>query len=117
MQTLPYALKPNASAVEQLKWRLNWGEPALTIVDVRDRELFRSERISGAVSMPMDELVASASSTFEAIRDIYIYGESEEQATQAASLLSDAGFESVISIPGGLKAWKGVSGSVEGINA
>ena len=40
----------------ELLSRLNWGEPGLTIVDVRDREAFNNERITGAVPIPMGQI-------------------------------------------------------------
>jgi rhodanese-related sulfurtransferase len=40
-----------------LKERLDWGEPALTIIDVRDRDAFNISHICGAISLPLNELV------------------------------------------------------------
>jgi hypothetical protein len=45
----------NQSSVSSLKQRLDWGEPALTIIDVRPRVLFNITHIMGSISMPMDE--------------------------------------------------------------
>ncbi|MEL6778823.1 MAG: rhodanese-like domain-containing protein [Cyanobacteria bacterium J06597_16] len=97
-----------------LKSRLNWGEPALSIVDVRDRDAFNYERITGAMPMPMDSLLTSAAASFESSRDIYIYGDSKEQASQAANQLQSNGFSKVSVIEGGLGAWKAIGGPVEG---
>lgn len=105
---------PKASA-KSLKDRLQWGEPALTILDVRDRQSFNEQRIMGAITMPMDEdLVARATASLESRREIYVYGEDDEQTAKAASMLREAGFESVSEISGGLEAWKAISGSTEG---
>ena len=49
----PPSLKAESSAYD-LKSRLEWGGPALTIVDIRDRETFNEGHITGAVPMPMD---------------------------------------------------------------
>jgi rhodanese-related sulfurtransferase len=102
-----------ASAADLLN-RLKWGEPALTIIDVRDREAFNAERITGAISMPMDQLTEGAESSLERDRDIYLYGDS---ADQAADQLRAAGFVNVAPIQGGLAAWKAIDGATEGQQA
>ena len=102
------------SSPSDLKDRLNWGEPALSILDVRDRLEFNKERITGAMPMPTEKLVEMAKTSFEPSRDLFVYGDSEEQATEAATQLRSAGFNKVSVIKGGLPAWKAVGGPVEG---
>ncbi|MBW4469928.1 MAG: rhodanese-like domain-containing protein [Stenomitos rutilans HA7619-LM2] len=108
----PPGLKAESSA-HDLKSRLEWGEPALTILDVRDRESFNKGHIMGAMPMPLDRLIDGAQ-TIDKVRDIYVYGETEEATTQAASRLSEAGFRNVAKLKGGLEAWKAIAGSTEG---
>lgn len=103
------------SNVNELKSRLEWGEPAFTIIDVRDRKTYNDGHIMGAMPMPMEELVDRVGSTIAKSRDIYIYGESDEQTSQAAQQLRSAGFEHVSELKGGLPAWKAVGGPTEGI--
>ena len=105
------------ASISDLKKRLDWGEPALTIVDIRSRTEFNSRRIMGAVSIPADELVDQVSKNLELSRDIYIYGHSDEQALEAVHQLRDAGYTSVAALKGGLGAWKAMRGSVEGLLA
>ena len=110
----PDPQKTPKSSAKDLKDRLEWGEPGLTIIDVRDRDAFNDERIMGAISMPMEEdLAEKAKETLESRREIYVYGE-EDQTAQAASSLREAGFEAVSEIDGGLEAWKAIDGSTEG---
>lgn len=104
-----------ASSAYDLKARLEWGEPALTIVDVRDREIFNMGRITGAIPMPIENLLELAQPALELERDIYIYGESDEQSLQAAEVLRGAGFQNVAQIIGGLPAWREVAGPTEGV--
>ncbi len=111
----PPKFKPQSSA-HDLKARLEWGEPALTILDVRQREAFNQARIMGSMCMPIDELVERAKSSLEPTRDIYVYAESDEQTAQAASLLRQAGFTNVAELRGGLDAWRAIAGSTEGAN-
>ena len=94
------------SLVLELKSRLDWGEPALTIIDARDRTEFNFRHILGAIPMPLQELVNRAKSSLENSRDIYIYGETDEETAIAASLLRDAGFQNVSELRGGVAAWR-----------
>lgn len=94
----------NRSNVESLKNRLDWGEPALTIVDVRDRNAFNMSHIMGAIAMPMQELVTQAQASLEFVRDIYVYGETEEQTAEAASKFRAAGYQHIAELVGGLAA-------------
>ena len=107
----------NVSSATDLKARLDWGEPALTIIDVRDRNSFNEERIMGAISVPMDELATRAAEILEMDRDIYVYGDSNQATEGAAIQMYEAGFERVAAIKGGLPAWKAIGGAVEGRNA
>lgn len=103
------------SNVHELKSRLEWGEPALTILDVRDRMTYNDGHIMGAMSMPTDTLVEIAKNSIALSRDIYIYGETDEETAQAAAQLRSAGFEHISELKGGLPAWKAVGGPTEGI--
>lgn len=109
----PPGLKAQASS-HDLKSRLDWGEPGLTIIDARDRESFNDSHITGALPMPMDELVERAKSSLEPVRDIYVYGESDEQTAEAANLLRNAGFRQVAELQGGIPAWKQIDGPIDG---
>lgn len=101
------------SRVYDLKSRLDWGEPALTIIDVRDRATFNHSHIMGAVSFPSEELVARAQANLEADRDIYVYSDTDEETANAAACLREAGFERVAELTGGLPAWKAAEYPVE----
>lgn len=107
-------IDPQSNAHE-LKSRLEWGEPAFTIIDVRDRDTYNDGHIMGAMSMPADELVDRAAPSLAKSRDIYIYGETDAETTQAVEQLRSAGFEHVSELKGGLPAWKAIGGPTEGI--
>ncbi len=113
---IPESLK-DKSSVASLKKRLDWGEPALTIVDVRDSSAFNATHIMGAVSIPMNELVARANASLELIRDIYVYGETNEQTAEATSNLRKAGYKNVAELLDGLAAWKAIGYPTEGFSA
>lgn len=103
------------SEAHVLKSRLEWGEPAFTILDVRDRNTFNEGHIMGAMPMPIDELVQRAVPSLDKSRDIYLYGANEEETAQAAQQSRSNGFEHVSQLKGGLAAWKAIGGPTEGI--
>ncbi len=103
------------SLVYDLKTRLDWGDPALTIVDVRDRHLFNTTRIPGAISLPLSELSDRALTSLELTRDLYVYGDTDEETAEAAHQLRHAGYQNVSEVRGGVAAWKAVGFPVESI--
>jgi rhodanese-related sulfurtransferase len=112
--TPPEQQTPQSSA-QALKQRLEWGEVAFTILDVRDRTAFNASRILGAMTMPLEDgLVERATPSLEPQREIYVYGEGDEQTAQAASQLRQAGFQNISELKGGLAAWKAIGGPTEG---
>jgi rhodanese-related sulfurtransferase len=108
----PTPLKPR-SRVYDLKARLDWGEPALTIIDVRDRHEFALNHIMGAVNLPMAELIDRALINFELTRDLYVCGDTDEEIAVAAGQLRAAGYLNVSEVQGGLPAWRAVDYPVE----
>ncbi len=111
--TPPSQQTPQSSA-QALKQRLEWGEVAFTILDVRERTAVNASRILGAMPMAMEDLAERAKSSLEPDREIYIYGENDEQTAQAAGMLRNAGFNSVSELRGGLAGWKAIGGPTEG---
>jgi rhodanese-related sulfurtransferase len=109
----PVILHEESTAYD-LKTRLEWGEPALSIVDIRKHEAFDRGRITGAMSMPMEQL-SEMKSALQPDRDLYIYGDSDEQAHTAAEMLRAAGFKAVTHVLGGLDAWHEIGGPTEGV--
>lgn len=101
------------SRVYDLKARLDWGQPGLTILDVRDRSLFHGNHIPGAISMPLPELVNRALMSLPLARDLYVYGETDEETAEAAQDLRQAGFQNVSELRGGVAAWRAVGFPVE----
>jgi rhodanese-related sulfurtransferase len=101
------------SLVYELKTRLDWGNPALTIIDARDRVLFNTSHIMGAISMPLPVLVDRALTSLSLNRDLYVYGDTDEETAEAATLLRRAGYRNVSELRGGAAAWKAVGFPVE----
>jgi rhodanese-related sulfurtransferase len=105
------------SLVYDLKARLDWGNPALTILDVRDRSLFNISHISGAISMPVDHLIERALTSLPLNRDLYIYGETDEESAEIADRLRAVGYQHVSEIRGGMSAWKAVGFPIDSVLA
>lgn len=110
----PPPIQPKSN-VYDLKARLDWGEPALTILDVRERLEFNAGHIQGAISLPLSALVDRALSSLELERDLYVYGESDDVSADAAQHLRAVGYKNVSELRGGLPAWKAVGFPVEAI--
>lgn len=103
------------SLVYDLKARLDWGEPALTIIDVRDRSEYNFSHILGAIPLSLDELTDRALSSLEITRDIYVYGETDEETSVAAAKLRAVGYQNVSELRGGVAAWKAVDYPIESL--
>lgn len=103
----------NRSRVYDLKARLDWGKPALTIIDIRERSEFLFSHISGAINMPLPELVDRVRVALEPSRDIYLYSDADEDTAAAAELLRQSGFRNVSELQGGLPAWKAMGFPIE----
>ena len=102
------------SSPSDVKKRLDWGEPDLTIVDVRSREAFNEERIMGAIPGFDEETMELLQSSTSKDRDIYLYGNTDQDSEEAASQLRSAGYKRISVIKGGLSAWKAIDGTIEG---
>jgi rhodanese-related sulfurtransferase len=101
--------------VNDLILRLEWGQPAFTIIDIRDRLTFNHGHITGAISISLDDLLQRAKSSLHPEREIFIYGDSDTNVTTAVNLLKYAGFKKVAELSGGLSAWKTMGGATEGV--
>lgn len=115
-QKVPRATSPlglHAQPVVQLKARLEWGEPALTILDMRDRSEFDKCHIRGAMNVTMQNL-ATILTSLAPDRHIYVYTTQSEEAVAAADSLREAGFTNVAELTGGIPAWLEIGGAVTG---
>jgi rhodanese-related sulfurtransferase len=111
----PSPMQPQ-SRVYDLKERLDWGEPALTIIDLRSREEFNESHVTGAISMPAASLLDTAPLSLEMDRDIYVYSSSDDEASAGAEQLKAAGYANVSVLRGGVAAWKAAGFPIESIS-
>mgnify|MGYP002782264868 CR=1 FL=1 len=104
----------NHATAHELKSRLDWGEPGLTLLDVRDRAAFNDCHIQGAMSMPMETLVDAAQFGLDPKRDIYVYADNDADASSAVDMLREVGYSRVAALQGCMEAWEAIGGAVEG---
>lgn len=65
--------------------------------------------------MPSPQLVTRVTDSLELDRDLYVYGETDDETVEAAAVLRSAGFWRVSELRGGLSAWKAVGYPIEAI--
>ncbi len=80
-------------------------ETIYSIVDVREKDAYAAGHVEGAVNLPYDEIVSSASKVLpDRTMMVYIYGEDSDDSCQAAQKLSDIGYSSITET-GGYNDW------------
>lgn len=84
--------------------RLIESNSAHILIDVRTPEEYGGGHIPGAVNLPLAR-IASGAFTLPGDRPIAVVCNNGQRSRQAAQLLADAGFESVIYLQGGTMAW------------
>lgn len=78
-------------------------EGDVIILDVRTREEYQTGHIRSSLLIPVDELSARAEKELPN-KKILVYCQSGMRAVRAVHLLSDMGYEDVVSF-GGIAAW------------
>lgn len=77
----------------------------IQLIDVREPEEYATVHASGAVSIPLSELVARTEE-IDPDRDIYVICHAGGRSLQAAEYLENAlGWDNVINVAGGTSAW------------
>lgn len=84
----------------------------VVLLDVRTQNEFEEGHISGAMSYPLESFNAEAvihkiSPPFPTPPTIYVTCASDSQSTKACKRLADAGYEYIIMVEGGIRAWRG----------
>ncbi|OFT77590.1 sulfurtransferase [Corynebacterium sp. HMSC30G07] len=77
----------------------------IQLIDVREPEEYATVHASGAVNIPLSELVARTEE-IDPDRDIYVICHAGGRSLQAAEYLENAlGWDNVINVAGGTSAW------------
>ncbi len=94
-----------------LHGRMRTGEP-ITLIDVRSPAEYRAGHISGATSVPLDELGIADSTSHTDLPGtgsevpLYLTCQSGVRAQQAAERLREAGYHNLMLLEGGTEAWE-----------
>ena len=77
------------------------------LVDVRNAGEFERSRINNSVNIPLDKLAESIDKLKKnSNKTLIIYCQNGFQSAQAVKILNKLGVDSVVSIEGGLEAWR-----------
>jgi glyoxylase-like metal-dependent hydrolase (beta-lactamase superfamily II)/rhodanese-related sulfurtransferase len=100
--------------LDELRARIEAGEPNLVVVDVREAEAFRAGHIPGARHIPRGqlELVADGAFPDPDVR-ILTYCQFGKISTLAAATLRSMGFRSAVALDGGFRDWLAAGHPVE----
>jgi adenylyltransferase/sulfurtransferase len=91
------------TTVEELKARLDCGEPVL-VLDVRQPEEYQICRLAGSVLIPLGELPGRLAE-LDRTREIIVHCKGGTRSLKAVQLLREAGFARVKNLQGGILAW------------
>jgi len=86
--------------------------PGVQVVDVREPDEWRGGHLSGAIHIPLGELVLRQSE-LDPERPVVTVCRSGTRSLKAVQLLTQAGFPTVTSLAGGMLAWQDAKQPVE----
>jgi glyoxylase-like metal-dependent hydrolase (beta-lactamase superfamily II) len=82
------------------------GDPSLVVLDVREREAFRTRRLPAARNVPRGELELRANKELpDPTARILVYCQFGKISTLAAQTLRTLGFTRAVALDGGFEAW------------
>ena len=100
---LPYDPEENAILPSELKQMMHAGRD-FVLLDVREVWEYQLVHIEGAVSIPLGEL-PRRSCELSPVDEIVVYCHHGMRSLDAAYLLQQLGFKSVLSVAGGIDRW------------
>lgn len=107
---MQYTPKGNVITTAELKNRLQWGEVAFTLIDVRPTNAYAHAHLQGANSAPLEVLeerirALTSAMSAPAERTLIVYSDQGDGlSAQAATLLKRMGFDEVIDYTDGFSA-------------
>lgn len=81
--------------------------PAPTIVDVREPELFAKGHIPGAINLPWPDAKTRAPVELQPSQDIVLVCHGGPMGDELAAILAAKGFAKVRNLAGGMNGWSG----------
>ncbi len=104
--------------VEALQGKIEASE-IFKLIEVSRSEDFATGHIAGAVHIPLDSVIETASRNFRKIQQIVVYCEeaSSSVGTNAVRFLQRLGFSNVVLLRGGKSAWREAGLPLDGENS
>jgi len=94
-------------SLEELKARVEHGDPDLVILDVRERDAYEDGHIAGARLLPRGQLELRVNQELpDPTRRVLTYCEFGRISTLAAATLRTMGFQRAVALDGGIMAWR-----------
>jgi len=81
-------------------------------IDVRTPEEYASGHAARSVNIPLDKLTADLARV-EPNEPVYLICESGGRSLEAARMLKDAGYNNVVTVAGGMAAWRAANLPIE----
>lgn len=76
------------------------------IIDVRTSKEFSRDRIPGAISVPLEDLLVDYSK-LDSARQVFIYSDEEHRSIAACQWLTSRGYKNICYLEKGIRGWKG----------
>ncbi|MDP4224393.1 MAG: rhodanese-like domain-containing protein [Bacteroidota bacterium] len=76
------------------------------LIDVREPFEFKGKRIKGAINIPTSGNIERAADTLNTQYTLFLYCTSGVRSSRVAKTLYDKGFRNLISLRGGIVAWR-----------
>jgi glyoxylase-like metal-dependent hydrolase (beta-lactamase superfamily II) len=100
--------------MEELRRRIESGDPGIAILDVREADAYAAGHVPGAIHLPRGQLELRADAVFpDPTVRILACCEFGKISTIAAATLRSMGFQGAIALDGGIRAWREAGHPVE----
>jgi glyoxylase-like metal-dependent hydrolase (beta-lactamase superfamily II)/rhodanese-related sulfurtransferase len=94
-------------SMDELRGRVEAGDPELIVLDVRERDAYEAGHVAGARHLPRGQLELRVNEELpDPTRRILTCCEFGRISTLAAATLREMGFQRAVALDGGMKAWR-----------
>jgi glyoxylase-like metal-dependent hydrolase (beta-lactamase superfamily II)/rhodanese-related sulfurtransferase len=94
-------------SMEEVRRRIEAGDPDLSVLDVRERDAYDAAHVPGAIHIPRGQLELRVNKELpDPTRRVVLCCELGMISTLGAATLQDMGFRRAVALDGGMKAWR-----------